>query len=178
MFFYRVYFMWYYYFYIVKISRMLLNSKIKIFLSFLLLFIFLNSCKKEKNDVIPYAYVYFTIDLNDAQFLDLISTFGSVLVNSSTNNWKYSGGYNNNGIIVFNGGEQFYAYDRTCPHDYAVNGLSIKVNVVGVYAECPECKTSYLLPSGGNPASSSVGKYPLKNYRTSIYGNSVTVSNY
>jgi len=157
---------------------MLLHSKIRFFLVFLLLSIFLNSCNKEKNDVIPYTYVDFTLNLNDPQFTNLIPTFGSVIINANTNNWNYSGGYNNNGIIVFNGGEQFYAYDRTCHHDYAVNGLSIKVNVVDIiFAECPICLTRYSLQTGGTP-SSGIGRYPLKNYRTSIYSNSVTVSNY
>ena len=159
---------------------MLSDSKIRFFLVFLLLPIFLNSCNKDKNDVIPYTYVSFTLNLDDPEFVNLNSTFGSVIVNSSTNNWKYSGGFNNNGIIIFNGGGQFYAYDRTCPYDYAINNINnARVNIVDlIYAECPICKTRYVLANFGNPTSDTIGRYPLKNYRTTIYGNSVIVSNY
>ena len=140
----------------------------------------LGSCEKGKNDVIPDVYVNFTIDLNDPEFTSLTSLFGSAYVNSSTNNWgTRAAGYNSNGIIVFTGADEFYAYDRTCPHDYAVNNLSFQVNIVDIiYAECPHCKTRYALTNYGTPTSDSIGKYPLKNYKTSFSGNYVTVWNY
>ena len=114
------------------------KSKVRFFL-FPVLFLALISCSKDKNDVIPYTYVNFTLNLYDPQFTnDLNPIFGSVIINANTNNWPYSGGFNDNGIIIFNGGDQFYAYDRTCPYDYATDGSSFKVVVVDqVYAECP-----------------------------------------
>lgn len=136
------------------------------------------SCKKNKNDVIPDVYIDFTINLNDPEFVSLTSLFGSAYIDASTNNWgQKAAGYNENGIIVFAGPEEFYAYDRTCPHDYSVNGSSIKVNVDFIQAICPSCSTSYSLPTGGNPISGP-GRYPLKNYKTRYYGNTVSVWNY
>ena len=129
--------------------------------------------------MIPDVYVDFTINLNDPQFVNLNALGGSYIINAYTNNWPYSGGYDDNGIIIYAGVDEFYAYDRTCPHDYVVNGLSIKVNIdisSSLYAICPRCSTSYSLPAGGTPAS-GIGRYPLKNYKTSIYGNSVRVWN-
>ncbi len=153
--------------------------KLRFFLIITLLFISLNSCKKSKNDVIPDVYVDFTLNLNDPQFINLNSALQSAIIDSKTNNYGSSAaGFDGNGIILFNYVDQFYAYDRTCPHDYVVNGLSVKVNIVdGIYAECPNCHTRYLLASGGTP-SSGIGRYPLKNYRVINNGNSITVTNY
>ncbi len=137
------------------------------------------SCNK-KNDVIPDTYVNFSINLNDPQFVSLIGFGASVTVDSHTNNWgSASAGYDGNGIIVCSGIDEFYAYDRTCPHDYTTNGLSIKVNIdpsnsmIGV---CPNCGTKYGLTVGGTPIE-GIGRYPLKNYRTTFVGNYVTVYN-
>ena len=153
------------------------DSKIRFFLIVLVLAITLSSCNK-KNDVIPDVYVYFIPNLNDPQFVDLNAMGGSVTVDSRTNNWGLgAAGFDGNGIIVYSGVEEFYAYDRTCPHDYEVNGLSIKVDIdptSSIYAVCPKCKTTYALSANGTPAS-GIGRYPLKNYRTSFSERYVTV---
>jgi hypothetical protein len=152
--------------------------KIGFFLFAATIAISLSSCSKNKNDVIPDVPVDFTLDLMDPLFVNL-TAIGSVTVDGNTNNWgSYaSGGYNGNGIIIYNGGDEFYAYDRTCPYDYEINELSIKVNIDFTIAKCPRCNTIYSLSSFGTPAS-GVGRYPLKNYRTNFfYGRYVRVWN-
>ena len=155
------------------------RTKIRIF--FIILALLPCSCENNRNDVIPDVYIDFTIDLNDIEFVNLSTMFGSVYVNSGTNNWGLkAGGYNGNGIIVFAGPtDEYYAYDRTCPHDYYVNKLSAKVSVADmIFADCPKCKTRYALTNGGTPVSDSIGRYPLKNYKTSFGGNYLRVWNY
>lgn len=156
-----------------------LKPKIGFFLLSLPLVVFFTSCNK-KNDVIPNVYVNFTLDLNDPEFTSLSGFGGSVYIDSRTNNWgRASAGFNSNGIIVCFGVDEFYAYDRTCPHDYVVNNLSVKVNIDpgnSTIAVCPKCGTKYGLTVGGTPAS-GVGRYPLKNYKTSLQGNYVIVWN-
>jgi nitrite reductase/ring-hydroxylating ferredoxin subunit len=156
-----------------------IHSKIVIFLITITLGIVLVSCNK-KNDVIPDVTVYFELNLNDAQFTVLNSFGGVALINANTNNFGiWAGGYDGNGIIVFAGVGEFYAYDRTCPHDYAVNGLSVKVNIDpsnSLIAICPKCSTNYALSAGGTP-SEGVGRYPLKNYRASLVGFFLIVQN-
>jgi nitrite reductase/ring-hydroxylating ferredoxin subunit len=155
------------------------DSKIRYFLITMALVIVLSSCNK-KNDVIPSTYVNFTLDLNDPEFVNLNAMGGSVTVDSHTNNWGAgAAGFDGNGIIIYAGVDEFYAYDRTCPHDYVVNSLSIKVNIDktnSTIAICPKCGTTYALSAGGTPAS-GIGRYPLKNYKTSFQGNYVTVWN-
>ena len=152
------------------------GSKIGFFLFTMALAISIGSCSKDKNDVIPDVYVNFTLDLNDPEFVNL-TAIGSDTVDAKTNNWgSAAAGFDGNGIIVYNGGDNFYAYDRTCPHDYEVNGLSVKVKIDFTIAYCPKCGTTYSLSASGTPAS-GVGRYPLKNYRTSFDGRYVRVWN-
>jgi len=152
------------------------KAKLRIF--FILLALTLHSCENEKNDVIPDVYVDFTMDLKDIEFTNLTTTFGSVYVDANTNNWGHkAGGYNNNGIIVFaNSDFEYFAFDRTCPHDYELNKQSVKLVVDFLYAVCPKCSTYYALPSSGTP-SSGPGKYYLKNYKTYFDGRFLRVWN-
>ncbi len=146
---------------------------------FVIIFLFLTSCSDEKNDVIPDVYVDFYISLSDPLFFNLNAVGNSVIITYQTNNLgSYAAGYNNNGIIIYRATlDQFFAYDRTCPHDYSVNHISVKVNIDGSFAICPECGTSYALPAGGVPYS-GIGKYPLKNYSVSFDGTNVHVWNH
>lgn len=152
-------------------------SKIRFFLITFTLTIILSSCNK-KNDVIPDTYVNFTIDINDPEFINLSGPGGSAIVTSSTNNLgQKAAGFDGNGIIIYRGTDEFFAYDRTCPHDYALNGQSVKVKVDFTIAICPQCSTAYALSSYGTPAY-GIGRYPLKNYKTSFDGRFVSVWNY
>jgi nitrite reductase/ring-hydroxylating ferredoxin subunit len=156
---------------------MILKSKIILFSITLLTVISLISCKKSKYDVIPDVYVDFYINLGDPEFFVLTGSTNSMVITSATNSFGSSAvGYNNNGIIVYRSAmeDQFFAYDRTCPYDFAVNGLSVKVNTDFMSALCPKCSTSYSLEAGGTPIS-GIGRYPLKNYKTSFDGQTVHV---
>ncbi|MBN2666930.1 MAG: hypothetical protein JXR67_10490 [Bacteroidales bacterium] len=140
-----------------------------LFFQLLLTMLAAGSCSRENDDVIPDVYVDFTIDLMDPQFSSLLVIGVSDTVDSSTNNWGFrSAGYDDNGIIIYSGPDDYNAYDRTCPHDFAVNGLSVKIKTdMASIAECPECGTRYALSAYGTPISGP-GKYPLKNYATSF----------
>jgi nitrite reductase/ring-hydroxylating ferredoxin subunit len=149
------------------------QSKTTLFLFTVLLSVFIFSCKKNKNDVIPNVYVNFTIDLTDLEFISLTSVGETVTVNKFTNNFGYrAAGFADNGIIIHSGIDEFFAYDRTCPHDYALNESAIKIDIdksSSMFAVCPVCKTKYGLPANGTPVE-GVGRYPLKNYKTSFEG--------
>lgn len=142
-----------------------------IFFLFFNFSLFLVSCGKASNDVIPDVYVDFTIDLLDPEFVDLSVINVSDTVDASTNNWgSRSAGYSSNGIIIFSGPDDYYAYDRTCPYDYSETGSAVKIKTAdNIYAVCPECGTRYSLSTYGTPLSGP-GKFPLKNYKTSFDG--------
>jgi len=155
------------------------TSKIRFFFISALLLFFPQSCKNDKNDVIPDVYVDFTIDIStDIIFRDLQSYSSYVYVNYLTNNWgRYSAGYDSSGIIVYRSVDDFYAYDRTCPYDYVINAKTVRVNADFTEAICPSCGTVYSLAAGGQPISGP-GRYPLKNYKTSFDGRYARVWNY
>jgi len=162
-----------------KLIMPVIRSKLRIFLLICIIFTFHSSCNNDENDVIPDVLVDFYIDLNDPEFFALNAIGNYVLVNSRTNNLGYkASGYDDNGIIVYRAqADEFIALDRTCPHDYVLNGSSIAVDVDGIYAECPVCESTYALPSFGTPTSGP-SKYPLKMYRAVFTGQFVHVSNY
>jgi len=142
----------------------------RLFFVYVLLSLVLSACTKSDNDIIPDVYVDFTIDLLDPEFVHLSVIGVSDTIDGLTNNWgSRSAGYDNNGIIIYSGPDDFYSYDRTCPHDFAANGLSVKVKVDVAVAECPQCGTKYALSAYGTPISGP-GRYPLKNYNTSYDG--------
>lgn len=154
-------------------------SKITFFSALLVFSVAFSGCKNQNNDVIPDVYVNFQIDLlYDIEFRDLNAIGNHVIVTSGTNNWgSRAAGYDNNGIIVYRSlMDEFNAYDRTCPYDYAVNNASVKVNVDFTIAVCPSCSTRYSLSAFGTTISGP-GKYPLKNYNTSFDGRFITVWN-
>ncbi|HEX2968166.1 MAG TPA: hypothetical protein VHO46_03605 [Bacteroidales bacterium] len=153
-------------------------SKLKLFPVFCILYLLTGSCHK-KNEVIPDVTVDFYLDINDVRFIDLNSIGGSVLINNSTNNDRYAAGFSGNGIIVTRGVDEFFAYDRTCPHDYALDGTITRIDLDPsgfAKAVCPVCKTAYELLSFGTP-SSGVGNYQLKRYHTDFDGRYIRVWN-
>jgi hypothetical protein len=152
------------------------GSKITI-LFLLTTFISLTSCHKYE-DVIPDTCVNLDIDFSDYEFFNLSVAGSSVVVTEFTNNWgACAAGFGGNGIIVYNSGDGYFAYDRTCPYCYKVGGTSVAVKIDGVYAVCPECGTNYALPSYGTPTKAGPGQYMLKNYRTQLSGNWLHVWN-
>ena len=159
-------------------------DKAKLGIFFVFLALLAESCENDKNDVIPDVYIEFTMDITgDILFSSLSAIGNSVIITSQTNNWgRYSAGYNYNGIIVYRTqldgfSPEFYAYDRTCPHDYSIDESGVKINIDFIQAICPKCSTVYELSVGGVP-SSGPGRYPLKNYKTIYDGRYLRVWNY
>ena len=70
------------------------------------------SCDREKNEVIPDITIDFTIDFSDPEFFDLYYSPGtSVLYQLLHRHLGIgTGGFDNNGIIVYNTGLQGFEY--------------------------------------------------------------------
>jgi hypothetical protein len=157
------------------------GSNVKKFLIITAALLLTLSCDREKNEVIPDITIDFIITSTDPEFFDLYYSPGtSALISSSHRHLGLgTGGFDSNGIIVYNTGLQgfeFSAFDRTCPHCYVTDGASVAVSVDGVYAVCPRCSTNYAMGASGLPQTGP-GQYYLKNYRTVFTGYSVRVWN-
>ncbi|MBN2487117.1 MAG: hypothetical protein JXB34_14175 [Bacteroidales bacterium] len=152
------------------------SSKLNYFLlrSFFIVLFFIG-CGERDDFVFPEVYMYATLNVQtDAEYM-LLAQPGSSLAITMHPNGNSTIGYNNNGIIVFNNGDDsrpFYAFDRTCPHDLPAN---YALECDGSMATCPHCGSVYVLPGEGIPSSNSVSRRYLKQYRTSYNINTGTL---
>ena len=74
-------------------------------------------------------------------------------------------GYNNNGIIVYNAGDEFYAFDCTCTYRVE-KSISVNLGSLVGTAECPECNSVYFFGVDGYPSEDGPAVFPLKKYKT------------
>ena len=123
------------------------------------------SCETNRGQIIPYVKVY--VDL------DLYAELGSMGIGSTR--IIPNEGYR--GIVLYREADLlFHAYDLTCTeypkHDEAVVEDD---DFVGVF-ECPECGSTYVLVNGAYP-NSGPAEFPLEEYRTTIQGNILLITN-
>ncbi|PID89645.1 MAG: hypothetical protein CSB01_00720 [Bacteroidia bacterium] len=132
------------------------HPKLQYFLLFIAFSTLFFACKDPKSNI-PEVYVDIQISIYDPDFLPLTIPNSYVYV---------TGGAYKNGIIIYRGtGDDFYAYDRTCPYDPDVGRVSIDEKW-GILAVDTLCGSQFLLPT------ETVQKGPaaqfLKKYRTSF----------
>jgi Rieske Fe-S protein len=142
------------------------------------IFLFLNSssCVKDKENIFPYVYVNFTINLySDPEFIKLLAQGNSQQIFYYTLGIT-SLGYGNNGIIVYNvDGDNFYAFDATCPYDLPeIVGVK-STTTEGIY-ECPKCHSRYVLSGIGMPTVQGPATYPLHDYKAYYYPSSADLN--
>ena len=131
----------------------------------LLLPFFLWNCNKDNyNNSNPYIPNYtFSVDINTD-----LPTYNSLKFAS---NGKYIANYGARGIIVFNTGSGYTAFDAACPNQAIGSCSTMSVN--GITAVCSCDSASYSLFTG-----QSAGKqYPMKQYRVEINGDLIRVYN-
>ncbi len=123
-------------------------------------------CRKDDGDVIPDVYVNITINvLTDPEFIELRAPGNSEIVSHSSVGLTTLG-YKNNGLIIYNAGDDFYAFDRTCTHEFPDENIAVELVDHGGTAVCPVCGSVYVLPSDGLPTLDGPAIYPLKSYST------------
>lgn len=76
------------------------------------------------------------------------------------------------GIVVFNTGNNYVAFDLACPNQ-AYDSCTSAMTIDGIEAKCDCDDTAYNLFSG----QSTGQEYPLKQYRVDVNGSIITVSN-
>ena len=114
------------------------------------------------NPYIPNYTVNVDINMNLPQYSDL----------KYVSNAVYISGQGVRGIIVFNSGSGYNAFDAACPNQ-ALSSCSTMTIKGGIMALCACDNTEYSLFTG-----QSKGKqYPLKQYRVEVNGNLLRVYN-
>jgi len=123
------------------------------------------SCESNRGQIIPYVQVY--VDL------DLYAELGSMGI--GTTRILPREGYR--GIVLYREADlSFYAYDLTCTecpeHDRAV----VRDTVFDGVFKCPKCDSRFVIVNGAYP-DSGPAEFPLVEYRTSIQGNLLLITN-
>ncbi|TRX38971.1 Rieske (2Fe-2S) protein [Flavobacterium restrictum] len=136
---------------------------IKKMLSLLCLTLLLGCSPNSLNNKNPYLPNYtFTVDLNMS-----LPTYSNLKYPS---NAIYYGGAGVSGIIVFNTGSGYNAFDAACPNQAVSSCSTMTIN--GINAICGCDKTTYSLFTGLGGL-----QYPLKQYRVEVNGTVLRVYN-
>jgi hypothetical protein len=120
------------------------------------------SCDEDKNKIIPYVPVSFTIDLNI--WNELTVPGNSVLFP----------GVGYAGVIVyceFQG--SYFAFDAACTNEIS---RTCVLKTEGILATCPCCDSKFILMSSAYP-SSGPASFPLQPYHVAVSGNRLHVYN-
>ncbi len=136
----------------------------KKYFSFLIILAFTISCDtgsfNNKNPYLPNYPVNVIINLSLPQYSNLQFASNHVVV---------SGGVN--GIVVFNTGSDFVAFDLACPNQALSACSTMTIN--GINATCPCDNAVYSLFSGQSPGL----QYPMKQYRIDNSGGTLIIYN-
>jgi len=125
----------------------------------------ISSCESNRGQIIPYVQVNVNLDLY-AQLGTL--GIGSTMVIPDE-------GYQ--GIVLYREDDMlFHAYDMTCT-EYPKHDAGVVRDTIfdGVYT-CPRCNSRFVIINGAYP-DSGPAQFPLVEYRTSIQGNLLLISN-
>jgi len=113
-----------------------------------------------KNPNIPSYPVNLTVDMNLPAYSNLKFVSNGIIIPN----------YGAKGIIIFNAGSGYNAFDAACPNQ-ALNSC-VAMTIDGINAVCSCDKTEYSLFTGLG------GKeYPLKQYRVEVSGTVIHVYN-
>jgi nitrite reductase/ring-hydroxylating ferredoxin subunit len=125
------------------------------------------TCDDPDSFELPGVYINFSINIKtDVQYYSLQAASNSMNIDAQMVGVSTLG-YDNNGVILFNSGNDIHAFDRTCPYDFPV---SVQVSSDGSVAVCPTCGSVFLLTAtGAIPSADSPAKYPLKEYNTNYF---------
>lgn len=144
--------------------------KLVLFFFLTSIFLFPNlSCNSDSEDVIPYAYVNYSIDLqSDTDYSELLYIGGSIIIEGE--------GYEDNGIIVSCVGlDEYTAFDCTCPYEISDEcKLEIEDDEY-LKAKCSCCESEFELQYG--TVLSGSAKYSLHEYRTLYNGTTLRIFN-
>ena len=135
---------------------------------FFLISVLLFSCDKDNqvNNNNPFLpNLNFSISINTS-----LPTYSSLQFASNSVKVDIPGA-GARGIIVFNTGSGYVAYDGACPNQDLSSCSTLTLN--GITATCPCDSAEYNLFTGQSPGK----QYPLKPYTVSASGTNITISN-
>lgn len=139
------------------------KSKIKKNFIFILLILWITTCKNDVVDIMPYVHFTQTV------------SYGEIVTLGVPGAMYKTGGYA--GLIIYQiqpGG--FLVFDRLCTN-YPNDTAAVELDKSGQIATCPKCKSSFLLPANGSKSNDGPAQLPLKQYLFSYDGTRITIVN-
>lgn len=122
-----------------------------------------NGSFNNNNPNIPNYQVNMAINLSLPQYNSLTFAGGNPFVDLSQGA---------RGVVVFNTGTGYNAFDLACPNQ-SFNTCTSAMTIIGTDAKCTCDNTTYSLYSGQSPGQ----QYPMKQYRTQLSGGYLYIFN-
>lgn len=113
-----------------------------------------------KNPYIPNYNVNLTIDTNWPAYSNLKYVSNGVFIS----------GYGAKGIIIFNAGSGYNAFDAACPNQALTSCTAMTISGINAVCSCDDAEYSLFTGLGGK-------EYPLKQYRVEVSGTVIRVYN-
>lgn len=119
---------------------------------------------RHNNPFVPNYPFFFSVNMELPLYSSLQHPSNAVLITTA--------GVGANGVIVFNAGGSYRAYEANCPNQYISSCSRLEID--GIKAICPCDELEYSLFTG---VPFSEGEYTLIPYRVEQNGNVLIISN-
>lgn len=113
-----------------------------------------------KNPNIPSYSVNLSIDMNLPAYSNLKFVSNGIIIPN----------YGAKGIIIFNAGSGYNAFDAACPNQAINSCTAMTINGINALCSCDKSEYSLFTGLGGK-------EYPLKQYRVEVSGSVIHVYN-
>ncbi|MEP6803794.1 MAG: hypothetical protein ABI892_04665 [Flavobacterium sp.] len=113
-----------------------------------------------KNPYIPSYSVNLSIDMNLPAYSNLKFVSNGVIIPN----------YGAKGVIIFNAGSGYNAFDAACPNQALTSCTAMTINGINALCSCDKSEYSLFTGLGGK-------EYPLKQYRVEVIGSVIHVYN-
>jgi nitrite reductase/ring-hydroxylating ferredoxin subunit len=113
-----------------------------------------------KNPNIPNYSVNLSVDMNLPAYSNLKFVSNGVIIPN----------YGAKGIIIFNAGSGYNAFDAACPNQAITSCIAMTINGINAVCSCDKSEYSLFTGLGGK-------EYPLKQYRVEVSGTVIHVYN-
>ncbi|MDA6071202.1 hypothetical protein NJT12_16415 [Flavobacterium sp. AC] len=113
-----------------------------------------------KNPNIPSYPVNLSIDMNLPAYSNLKFVSNGIIIPN----------YGAKGIIIFNAGSGYNAFDAACPNQAVNSCVAMTINGINALCSCDKSEYSLFTGLGGK-------EYPLKQYRVEVSGTVIHVYN-
>jgi len=113
-----------------------------------------------KNPNIPNYSVNLSIDMNLPAYSNLKFVSNGVIIPN----------YGAKGVIIFNAGSGFNAFDAACPNQAITSCAAMTIDGINAVCSCDKAQYSLFTGLGGK-------EYPLKQYKVEVTGTVIHVYN-